>query len=274
MIIYIYNNVVFHYEVIESVIQKYDQIIGKEKADDDIIYLTFGKNSSFRKYIREKYPSIILSKPKKFDYSISCTIYEKQKDRIIKDEKHFYVSHEVFETDNKNVFFVTPLCGNGNSIMLDVLPFPEHKKMASIPIFAVQGYLWGSKRDLALLDLILQEEYDYDFRIKIIGSRNLNGRFDKYGDKVINKYRLNFVNFHKEFLDCYSIIPLISKKNFPVYYTKKLTSTINYAIAYDLNILIDQDLQDIYNLKNASVYKDDSDIVRVFREMLKDFYTK
>jgi hypothetical protein len=57
-IIYIHNNVNFHYEIIESIIVKYNEIIKKEITNPQF-YLTIKKNDSFTKYITDKYKNII-----------------------------------------------------------------------------------------------------------------------------------------------------------------------------------------------------------------------
>ena len=80
------------------------------------------------------------------------------------------------------------------------------------------------------------------------------------------------INYHKEFLDGYCILPLITKKTHPHYYTTKLTSTINYTSAYKLKCLIDKDLQNIYKLQDVEIFNDISDIVNAFKKTLVDFY--
>jgi hypothetical protein len=86
------------------------------------------------------------------------------------------------------------------------------------------------------------------------------------------KNNLNFIDYHKEFLDVYCILPLISKASHPFYYNTKLTSTINYARGYKLKCLIDQNLQDIYNLNYVEIYNNPSDISIGFAKTLDDFY--
>jgi len=76
----------------------------------------------------------------------------------------------------------------------------------------------------------------------------------QHKSQIILKNNLNFKDYHKEFLDAYCIIPLISKKKNPRYYKNKLTSSINYARAYKIKCLIDRDLQDIYNLNDVEIY--------------------
>ena len=93
-----------------------------------------------------------------------------------------------------------------------------------------------------------------------------------YSDKIILKRNLNFQDYHREFLDCYGIIPLISKEENASYYKNKLTSSINYGLAYDLWFLIDKDLQEIYNLKKSKIYTDNID--DIFEFFLKFFAQK
>ena len=88
---------------------------------------------------------------------------------------------------------------------------------------------------------------------------------------MMNEIRRSVKN-HREFLNAYCILPLISKNTHPHYYNKKLTSTINYVRGYKLKCLIDKDLQEIYNLEDVEVYNDINDIVYHFKKTLDDFY--
>ena len=96
----------------------------------------------------------------------------------------------------------------------------------------------------------------------------------KYGDKIIVRNNLNFIDYHKEFLDAYCILPLITKNSHPFYYNIKLTSTINYARGYKLKCLIDKDLQEIYNLEDVEIFNDINDIANGFLNTLEQFYNK
>ena len=51
-----------------------------------------------------------------------------------------------------------------------------------------------------------------------------------------------------------------------------MTSSINYARAYNLKCLIDNDLQKIYNLSNVEVFNNEGNIVEAFKKTLNDFY--
>lgn len=279
MIYYIVNNYNCHYEIIINVINKYHQICRQIKTPNDIIYLQVGdKNQDFKNYVLTNYPYAIFARPEKYDYYINCTIYrphsiENRNQVIIADDKHFYISHEVFNTENKNIYFLTPL-NNNNCLICDYLPFQSDICDNSVPIYIIQGSIDSKRRNYNLLEILLKENYDYDFKIKLVGSGKLDPRFDIYKRNLIVKNNLNFTDYHKEFLDCYCLLPLTSKKTQPQYYENKLTSSINYTLAYKLHCLLDVELQNIYNLPNAYVYNDEQDIVSVFKQSLFDFYNR
>ena len=182
-------------------------------------------------------------------------------------------SHKISERlkTNPNVYFLTPLSKH-RYISADVLPYSEYKKRSSIPIYVIQGNLNDGRRYLNLLNKILDQSYEYDFIIKLIGRGHFPKQLDKHKNKIVLKNSLNFIDYHKEFLDAYCILPLISKKTHSKYYNSKLTSSINYARGYKLKCLIDEDLQEIYKLDNVEVYRDINDIQSSFIETLKNFY--
>ena len=168
------------------------------------------------------------------------------------------------------MFFLTPLANN--YIIADKLPYCEYKKKINIPIYVIQGNITSSRRYYKLLEKILDENYNYNFEIKLLGKGNLPEELKKYSDKIILLNNLNFVDYHREFLDVYCILPLITKKTHPQYYDYKLTSTINYCIGYNLKCIIDKDLQKIYNLNNVEIFNNENDIVNTFKKTLIDFY--
>ena len=154
------------------------------------------------------------------------------------------------------------------------LPFKNEKQNSENPIFIIQGEL--KRRNWNLVKKILERKYDTDFKIKIVGKgeipKVLEDLLYTYSDKIILKRNLNFQDYHREFLDCYGIIPLISKEENASYYKNKLTSSINYGLAYDLWFLIDKDLQEIYNLKKSKTYTNNID--DIFENFLKIFAQK
>ena len=277
MKILIENLVKFHYEIIETIINKYDILLNIVKKKNDIIILNIIKNDSFISYILSKYKNIKLCtiNDSDYDYFINCTIYEKNLNEIIKDNKYIYIAHEITENLKKheNVYFLTPLCNTNKFFYADILPYSEQKKKNKVPIFIIQGNLTDKKRNYKLLDNILnyQDKTNLNYYIKIIGQGSLDSKYKNY-KKLIIKENLEFKDYHNEFLDAYCIIPLITKKSHSLYYKNKLTSSINYGKAYNLKFLIDKDLQDIYNLTNVEIFIDEIDFLKKFIKCVNDFY--
>lgn len=271
----IVNKINCHYEIIESVIIKYNEILNIEKIENIIIYLDINKNTSFQNYINTKYPSIKFGTLKSYDYYINCTIYDKDFNNLYKNKnsKIKYIAHEITNRlkTNPNVYFLTPL-SETNYIYTDILPYSKNKKTTNYPIYIIQGSLNNKRRLYSLITNILDKSYQYKFIIKMIGSGNIPKELLKYKNKILFKTNLNFIDYHKEFLDAYCILPLISKNTNPQYYTNKLTSSINYARGYKLKCLIDNDLQKIYNLENVEIYNGIDDIIRGFKKTLELFY--
>ena len=265
----------YHYEIIESVIVKYFIILNIDKTIPIDIYLHISHNDSFQKYIQQKYPHVKFKNIKKFDYYIHCTVYDRDFKNLDVNPNKKYISHEITERLHRhpNVVFLPPLAKK-NFFYANVLPFSEKKKKTKIPIYIIQGNLNQNRRDWSLLTKILDKTYKYKFFIKLIGRGRGPPALRKYKDKIILKNNLNFIDFHKEFLDGYCILPLSSKHfgRCPFYYTTKLTSTINYALGYKLKCLIDRDLQDIYNLKDVEIFNDMNDITIAFEKTLETFY--
>ena len=271
------NEPAFHYEIIESVIVKCNEILNIEENTQFDIYLYIrGDNVSYKQYLKNKYPEAIFENIKDYDYLIDCTIYDVDfKDLDVhKNSRKKYISHEITNRlkTNPNVYFLTPL-SKTNFIYADILPFANNKIKSNIPIYIIQGSLHPSRRYYQLIQKILQRSYEYKFIIKVIGFCDIiPNELIKHKNIIVSKKNLNFIDFHKEFLDAYCILPLISKKTHPQYYKNKLTSSINYARGYKLKCLIDKDLQEIYQLNNAEIYNDINDITIGFAKTLEQFY--
>lgn len=280
-VLWINNSYAYHLEIIESIIHKHNEII-KKKAN--IIYLTLMKRRGnddkeydrllppFIKYITEKYTDIKIEKPNNYDYYIDVTLKPEHKSKIIdKDQnKYFYIAHEPGNelSKMKNVYWLTPFYKR--FINADILPFADKINMnRQIPIYVIQGNKKYNKRDYNLLDAILSKKYNYKFIIRWAGFNKLP---EKYKNKV-EDLSGSFIEYHKHFLDCYCLIPLISKNKNSYYYSKKLTSSINYTKGYKLKCLIDKDLQMIYNLEDVELFNDKNDISLAFEKTLIDFYT-
>tara|TARA_B100000902_G_C27277771_1_gene899824 strand:+ start:39 stop:923 length:885 start_codon:yes stop_codon:yes gene_type:complete len=279
-----------HFEIIESVIVKRNEFF-KENLDSNInIYIilnyNISENKSFIDYIQKKYPKIIfLSKGKTIknpDYFINCTIYdnlcgfppiEKQDICMNTNSNKKYISHNFTSKtkENPNIFYLTPF-SNKNYFKADILPFSDEKYKSEFPIYVVQGSFDKTRRNYKLLTTILSRKYKYKFKIRLIGKGKFPKELENYKQYIEIKNNLNFVDYHKEFLDVFCILPLITKKTHPHYYNNKLTSTINYINGYNLKCLIDKDLQYIYNLDNVEIFINENDIATAFERTLEDFY--
>jgi len=269
----------YHFEIIESIIKKYDYILKTVKYSNNELYLENISSNDYIKYINEKYPNIKVNlKQSNFDYKIYSTFYpnliDKFKDQLL-NRNIYFISHEISDILLKynNIFYLSPLCNCKRFIYSNVLPSIEHlKKKEVFPIYAVQGNFTSSRRNYNLLCNILKNNYKYDFRIKFIGRGTFSEILKPFESKIIISNNRNFINYHYEFANCYGILPLITKKSHPQYYNNKLTSTISYAMGYDLVCIIDKDLQDIYNLKNVEIFNNENDIVNAFSRSLEKFY--
>jgi len=283
MIIFITNNEktwagCVHYEIIESIIFKYNIIISKKKHKTDQLVLFFEHNNDYKTYLKKKYPRIIFKNIHIYDYKIECTIYPSSYNEIKNRDpkKYFYISHRVYKKflNMSNIYFLTPLCNNKRYIYANILPYTDKKIKSAVPIYVIQGSIDKSRRNYNLLEKILKFKTNFKYKIKVVGKGKLDAKFNKYNDKLIIKNNLSFSMYHQQFLNCYCIIPLILKQSHPKYYLNTLTSTINYGKAYNLKFLIDIDLQKIYKLNNVEIFNNEDDIVEAFEKTLQKFYKK
>ena len=134
----------FHYEIIESVIVKYHEILNIDSDEVVDIYLVINNNNSFKNYITNKYPQIRFKDIKDYDYYINCTIYDRDFDKLDNNKNSVkrYISHKITKRlkTNPNILFLTPL-SKDRYISAEVLPYSENKKKSSIPIYVIQGKL-------------------------------------------------------------------------------------------------------------------------------------
>jgi len=274
MKILFYNNYDFHYEVLESIILKFSN-------SKDNIFLKCFKDPIFETYIKSKFPKLIIDNNieyidiLKYDKIIYCTVYHRDLDLIKKREKNKYIfiAHEITDElkQQNNVYFLTKLCNTNNWFPCEILPFHNSKRIKiDKPIFLIQGGLNPKRRNFGILKYILDNTDNSKYRIKLLGKGNLPDILKPYKN-IILKNNKNFIDFHKEILDCYCILPLISYETHKQYYTNKLTASINYANAYEMKILLDDKLQSIYNMKNAYVYNSENEILTQFNILLNEF---
>ena len=296
--VYIANNCYpFHCELMPSIIEKFRDII-RDKDVSEVeykIYMTFNVNYPYKEefvmFIRNKFPNVFLSITEEYDYKIDCMIFPEDKKKLIHDEKHFYISHDAFDYGHPNVFYLSPQCKvmsgfENNYLTCDVMAFYKLKCMnRDIPVYIIQGNMDPARRDYDLLEALLKTNYNHPFVIKIIGNGKLDARFSKYmnSGRLIVKTHLNYCDYHRELLDAYCILPLISREKQPEYYHTKFVSSINYGLAYDLHFLLDDELRDIYELRleKCFVYKSRASgdnrvkgVVDAFRQSLDSFYSR
>ena len=271
MNLFIINNFPYHFEILETVIEKYNEII--KSSVKCTIYLKILDNTSFKKYISKKYPEIIFDTPSSYDFFIDCTLNHGELLDIMKKNasKFFYIDHNLTDVTSNlpNVYSICPFTRQW--FYADKLPIIEKIKTET-PVYIIQGNFIKARRNFQLLENILKETYDKGFVIKIVGCEMDMEFINNFKDKLILKKNLSFEEYHKEFSSVYCIIPLIIKKTHPAYYKNKMTSSINYARAYKLKCIIDKDLQDIYNLPDVEIFNDENNIVEAFKKTLTDFY--
>ncbi len=281
MIILIENFVPYHYEILESVLAKHAQILKlteEQQKEEKKFIMNMYYDESFASYIKCKYPNIefVHNRIKDsipYDYYINCTYIPGLPQLVTPNKRCFYINHADLSTVNKrNHYCLTPLAGRDKYIDCDVLPFMEEPKVKNtVPIYIVQGNINTTRRNYQMLRMILDTDFGYDFKVKIVGrGEPLFG--NRYTDRVIYQLNLPFQQYHREFLDAYCLLPLIHKKTNPQYYSNKMTSSINYIRAYKLKSIVDKDLQNIHSLDNAYVYRDMNGYLDAFRKTLEDFY--
>jgi hypothetical protein len=283
------NNFNYHFEILESIIVKYQEIIN-QKISFEKIYLQIYPNSSFESYIKSKYSNLEIKnyyhkENIDFDYKIIATIYPEEFFKINDPSDNiFYICHQKIEDElipenlTKQILFLSNFSKKLRHFQADILPFKKLIKFQnpSIPIFIVQGNFNHDKhyrRNLEILDKILIENYQENFLIKLLGRGEVPFHLLNH-PKIKYLENLDFQDFHYEFLNAFAIITCISKKTHPQYYSTKLTSSINYGLAYNLHFLIDEDLFKIYYPKKSFVYQSFSDIPKKFNDLLNLFYQK
>lgn len=283
-ILYIVNEVPFHYEIIESVIREYPSILGPIK-NPVTIYLNVSPDTSFQAYIEEKYPDVVFGVPETYDFMINCTIYPNTRMKRRSNDphdfnptipNHFYICHETCRRFQSfpNVLFVSP-SSYKKRFPLTHLPFSEFpRRKTPYPIFAVQGNMHKHRRDFRLLARILKHvPSHYIFYVKLLGRGKLPQCLLPFRSKIIFKNNLNFVQYHREFLDVYCLLPLLSPSKTPQYFKNKLSSSISYIEAYKLRSLMHEALHDIYpELENVHTYSSPPEMLQKFVMILDQFY--
>ena len=281
-IIQIVNPVNYHYEVLEEIIHQVPRIIKRSLCENYNIHLYIMKNSSFETHIRRTYPGIhiyydvegtfILSKN---HYTIFATTknvnLQKNHPRI------FYVMHAYKKKYStwKNIYGFASSFSTSQRLSVTHLPFVNaEKKITTIPTFAVQGNLnHRDRRNWKLLADILRKKWTHPFKLKLIGRGSIPDVLKPYKDSIILRNKLNYVDYHKEFLDVYCLIVPNTPKSTPQYFGLKLTSSISYIQSYKIRGLVHEKLhQEFPNLKNITTFTSEENFRVAFEEVLNSFY--
>lgn len=278
----IYSDMSCHYEIIESIIVKYSEIIKVDIKCDIYIffdYQTTINTVAFKKYINDTYPSIKFTNISDYSYIINISMYIQQYKSLCDTsgklpKTYFGIAHRVDEVllKDPNIYYLTDL-SKKQIFEATILPFANNKVIKDYPIFIVQG-LDPNRRDYEIFIKLINHTTRFPFKFKLLGKANFNLDIVKHViDRIILKTDLNFIDFHKEFSDAYCLCTMISKSHNPDYYTKSLSSSINYIKGYNLKGFLDDELQNIYNLSNAVTYKPDySNLANQFERVLEEFY--
>ena len=278
----LYSDTSCHYELIESVIVKYSEIIKTFDKCDIYIYFDFHPTIdtiSFKKYILSKYPGIKFENINDYHYIINISIYIEQYDSLCDisgklPKNYFAIAHRVDDVllKDPNIYYLTEL-SKKPIFEATILPYANDKVDKDYPIFVVQG-LDPGRRDYEIFIKLIYHQTRFPFKFKLLGKANFNLDIVKNViDRIILKTDLHFSDFHKEFNDCFCLLPLISKARNKCYYSLSLSSSINYIKGYKLKGFLDEDLQDIYNLPNVITYKTDyTNILDQFEKLLEEFY--
>ena len=291
--IYIHNREIFHGEVVESVVARYYDICGITPQDSDQIFLgVTGEVSS--EYLKNKYSKLkeiqgCTSKDffplwNDADFYIECSMYAKYWDSVkdLDPAKYFFLFHRYRPNDIhaglSNCFY--PHTAASNYFPLSDLPgsdslLPKSKP----PVYIVQGNV--RKRAWGKLDSFFADPTtsDLDFELRILGKDVSWLRNHSWSSDARVKLYSNLDNesYHNLFRDAYCMLyPLHpSVRTCKSYYTDTMSSSTNYALAYNLRSMLDDKLQVSYNLKDAFVYKlrPATDFVNVFKKSLDEFDT-
>ncbi len=273
MNIYVENNFKYHYEIIESIITIFFKKIGIN--EDHTIYLKIYFNESFQNYMTKKFPNVIFVKkiPELiFAHKIFCTFYSKNMGYHSNKKNLWFICHDITSSvlEKENIYFLTPLCNVSRWFLPTALP-PIKKRKSSIPTFIVQGKIEEKRRNYRSLVPILETYKEKEFQIKIIGTGTLPNYFRPYEKKLKIILNLNFEEYHTAFSDVDCLLPLIDETYEHNYFTNKLSSSISYAVAYNLPVLCHKKLIDIYDLNNAYEYVDQNEFIEQFGKFLDSY---
>jgi hypothetical protein len=168
MILFIVNNVPYHFEILETVIEIYNKII--KNSIKCKIYMKILNKEGIKEYLSRKYPDIIFDTPSSYDFFIDCTLNHEDLPNILKknNSKFFYIDHNLRQITSNlpNVYSICPFTRQW--FYADKLPIIDKIKTET-PVYIIQGNFVKTRRNFQLLEKILKQTYDKPFVIKILG---------------------------------------------------------------------------------------------------------
>jgi hypothetical protein len=281
-IIQIVNPVPSHYEVLEEIIHQAPRIVKLPSDIEYDIHLYIIKNLSFEKYIRETYPRVRIHY--NFNYMITgtnCyTIFATILDRFVlrkNNPKKFFLLHRYDKKYStwENIYGLAAYFVPSRRLSITHLPFVNVKKHETpIPLFAVQGNLnHNYRRSWNLLVNIFRKKWRYEFKVKLIGRGKLPAVLKPYKENIILCNNLNFIDYHREFLDVYCLILPNTPESTPAYFGPKLTSSISYLQSYNIHGLLHEKLFQVSpTLESVTTFSSNENFLVAFEEVLNSFY--
>ena len=273
----------FHHEVIESLMVHVIRLFGDDQRLADCHFDIHTHDRDYSKYVADKYPQNVTIKGSVApDYIIYVTMYpssRRETASVSHPQRVRYVMHNFDpSTDASNNVYLTPVVASqtrGNVLLPTVLPRAPSTRKSSVPIFVVQGSF--SRRNFKIVASILHVKLP--FLIRIIGKGEITPLLASIlkDARVQCKVSLPFDSYHAQFQNAHAILPCVSRTTHKPYYTTKLTSSVSYAVGYDLAIVCDRPLVDAYDLgPRAFYYESDtpSDVRDAFIRCHSTWYTK
>lgn len=289
MKIQITNRVGYHHELIDSVLCKWQELLQPLCATSltDVtphfyVHLPCCKDKSVFTYLAQTYPSLHSGVIRTTDeqterhYTVELTAYPSDfvrapKQYVVNHPTTLYIVHRLPDHDNAslvkatNLVWLTQLAvPRGLRVFnADVLPFADTRIATAVPRFIVQGNLCSTRRQYSMLLPLLQDESivkRYPFHIKLVGRGTLPQVLRPYRRRIMCVSNRSYIAFHQEMVSAHAMLPLVHPSTHPQYYRDQLTSSINYARAYNLVCVYDDALHRIYPLPNAQVYEAHADV--------------
>lgn len=245
------NNVPCHNEVIESIESILIPML--DISATAIMLQLKHMNKSFLDYI-SKYKKHI----RVVDYStaappnalvIHATAYEKDIETIKSNPHEIFIAHRVSKEleELPNVWFLTPLAKQ-RWFIPRALPKIESAPTtrSEYPVIAIQGNIVESRRNFRALCGLLEKTGHLGYKIKLIGRGKLPEYLTPWADHFILELDRPYLEYHAAFAGVDALLALIDESFSHGYFTNQLTSTVSYAVGYNIPLIAHSRLARIY----------------------------